>query len=90
MPEPPTYDYPEMAARRARFIASCRRIEEPDIDAVYDRRWVAAHDGQIVTWADSLDGLCDAVDAMGLPRGECQFRYVGAPEVSTFYFRGMT
>lgn len=68
----------EMIAQRLEnFRKSCERLDEPDIAAVYDRRWVAAHNGEVIAYHETLEGLCSMVDAQNIPRGECQFQFVG-------------
>lgn len=69
----------EMSVRMSHFTASCKRLEAPDIDEMYKDRWVAAYHGEVVAVAETLDGLCAAVDEKQIPRGECHFRAVGDP-----------
>lgn len=70
-------DAETISHRLANFRKSRERLDEPDMDAVYDRRWVAAHNGEVVAYHETLEGLCIMVDAQNIPRGECQFQFVG-------------
>ena len=47
-----------------------------DLPALYPDKWIAINNGQVQVFADTMDGVLNAIDRRGIPRADTIIRFI--------------
>ena len=65
------------------FQESAQIFSSPDLIGKYENKWVAAHDGEIVAVAETMDALLCVMGSKGVPANKSMVRHIDR-ELKTF------
>ena len=49
---------------------------DQDLPTLYPDKWIAINNGQVQVFADTMDGILNAIDRRGIPRADTLIRFI--------------